>query len=285
MVKPLISDNPQIGRTLFSRLYTADLLSSPSAGDFVEKGKDEASKPSVLVVEDNPDMQAYIASVLKERFTVRTASSGEQALKILDNEAVDVIVSDVMMRGMDGHELLAAMRTRHEDSPIPLIFLTARHSQEEKVESLKEGAIRYITKPFVPAELVAGIDAILLHDREMAHSQVERIRKDMELILRRIDRKVQRDPSLRDSKAEALDAFFQTQELSSREREVVRCIIAGMGDKEIAAELGISFRTVANHNRTIYRKTKVATRLELMSKVLTHAADTVDFSGGQDTLG
>ncbi len=285
LVKPLIRDNTQTGRTLFSRLYTADLLLGPHAGDSEEKGKNEESKPRVLVVEDNQDMQAYIASVLEERFIVLAASSGEEALRILDSEAVDVIVSDVMMQGMDGHELLAAMRARHEGLPIPLIFLTARHSQEEKLESLKEGAIRYITKPFVPAELVAGIDAILLHDRELAHSQVERIRKDMELILRRIDRKVQRDPSLHDSRAEALDAFFQTQKLSSREQEVVRRIIAGMSDKEIAAELGISSRTVANHNRTIYRKTKVATRFELMSKVLTLTADTVDFSDGQDTLG
>jgi DNA-binding NarL/FixJ family response regulator len=176
------------------------------------------------------------------------------------------------------------MRATRGDFPIPLIFLTARHSCEEKVESLKEGAIRYITKPFVPAELVAGIDAILLHDRELAHSQVERIRKDMEMILHRIDRQANRDSQRYDSKAVATDEFLRAQTLSAREQEVVRRIIAGMSDKEIAASLGISPRTVANHNRTIYRKTGVGTRFELISKVLTHAADTVDFSGGQDTL-
>ncbi|NLX45285.1 MAG: helix-turn-helix transcriptional regulator, partial [Treponema sp.] len=86
-------------------------------------------------------------------------------------------------------------------------------------------------------------------------------------------------------KATATDAFLRTQSLSAREQEVVRCIIAGMSDKEIAVNLGISSRTVANHNRTIYRKTGVGTRFELISKVLTYAAGTVDFSGGQDTLG
>lgn len=88
-----------------------------------------------------------------------------------------------------------------------------------------------------------------------------------------------------DPKATATDAFLRTQSLSAREQEVVRCIIAGMSDKEIAVNLGISSRTVANHNRTIYRKTGVGTRFELISKVLTYTAGTVDFSGGQDTLG
>lgn len=286
LVESLASDNPrqaQLG--LLSQLYTADLLPATEVGDFTKMLGSEEPKPRILVVEDNQDMQAYIASVLAERFSVLTASSGEDALKMLDTEAVDVIVSDVMMQGMDGHEFLAKMRARRGDYPIPLIFLTARHSQAEKIESLKEGAIRYITKPFAPAELIAGIDAILLHDRELAHSQVVRIRKDMEILLQRIDKQTQRDSPYHDPKAAATEAFLRALALSAREQEVVRCIIAGMSDKEIAAKLGISSRTVANHNRTIYRKTNVGTRFELISKVLTHTASAVDFSSRQDTLG
>ncbi len=268
LVKSLASDNPKRAELgLFSQLYTADLISGAGAGDSSEMVTSEEPKPRILVIEDNQDMQAYIASVLAGRFSVLTASSGEDALKMLETEAVDVIVSDVMMRGMDGHKFLATMRARHEDFPIPLIFLTARHSQEEKVESLKEGAIRYITKPFAPAELIAGIDAILLHDRELAHSQVERIRKDMELILQKVDRQAQRDSLYSNPRVDATDAFLRTHALSPREQEVVRCIIAGKSDKEIAAKLGISSRTVANHNRTIYRKTGVGTRFELISKI------------------
>lgn len=286
LVGRLAADSPpRAERKLFSQLYTVDLLPGIAAGDSEAEGPAKEQKPRVLVVEDNRDMRAYIASVLEERFMVLGASSGEEALALLKTEAVDVIVSDVMMQGMDGHEFLARMRSECGAFPIPLIFLTARHSQEEKVESLKKGAIRYITKPFVPAELVAGIDAILLHDRELAHSQVERIRKEVELILQRVDRQAQRDSQHHDPKATATDAFLRTQSLSAREQEVVRCIIAGMSDKEIAVNLGISSRTVANHNRTIYRKTGVGTRFELISKVLTYTAGTVDFSGGQDTLG
>ena len=286
LVKTLTAEKPPTSdRKIFSQLYTADLSPGFSGADSDKSSHAQEQKPRVLVVEDNQDMQGYIASVLTERFAVLTASSGKDALALLGTDTVDVIVSDVMMHGMDGHEFLAAMRKGRGNFPIPLIFLTARHSRQEKIESLKEGAIRYITKPFVSEELVAGIDAILLHDRELAHSQVERIRKDVELILQKIDRKPQGDYLRPDASSAALDAFFKAQVLSEREQEVVRCIITGMSDKEIGASLNISPRTVANHNRTIYRKTGVSTRFELISNVLTRAADTVDFSGGQDTLG
>ena len=89
-------------------------------------GRFSVGAPRVLVVEDNRDMRAYIASVLEERFMVLGASSGEEALALLKTEAVDVIVSDVMMQGMDGHEFLARMRSECGAFPIPLIFLTAR---------------------------------------------------------------------------------------------------------------------------------------------------------------
>jgi signal transduction histidine kinase/DNA-binding NarL/FixJ family response regulator len=264
-----------------SRLYTAELLAPGdrhpahhlSGGSAAGAGAASAErKPRVLVVEDNDDMRAFIASVLDGRFDVLTASSGEEALATLEAGGADVIVSDVMMKGMDGHEFLSRLRARlqarHGEAPIPLIFLTARHSREEKIESLREGAIRYITKPFVPDELVAVIETILHHDRELAHSQVERIRKDMEHVLDRIDSQAQQPPRHPGPGEEALDAFFRNRDLSLRERDVVRCIISGMSDKEIASSLGISPRTVANHNRTIFRKTGVATKLELISKVL-----------------
>ncbi|MDX9784703.1 MAG: response regulator, partial [Spirochaetia bacterium] len=144
LVKTLASGTPEKpDRKIFSQLYTADLNTGLS-GDESEKAEHVLDqKPRVLIVEDNQDMRTYIASVLAERFTVLSASSGEAALALLESESVDVIVSDVMMQGMDGHELLARMRATRGDFPIPLIFLTARHSCEEKVESLKEGAIRY----------------------------------------------------------------------------------------------------------------------------------------------
>jgi len=225
-------------------------------------------------------MRSYIASVLSERFYTVPARSGEEALKIMNSTAVDVVVSDIMMPGMNGHEFLAQERRLHKDSPIPFIFLTARNSPVEKVESLQRGAIRYLTKPFVPSELIEGIVSILRHDKELAHSQVERIRKDMEHILRRIDRQDPWDTPVHDMSALALDAFVQDKALSAREQEVVRLIISGMSDKEIAGKMNISPRTVANHNRTIYRKAGVGNRVELIARVLSRATDLADFSNG-----
>lgn len=268
----------------FNQIYTAELLPHETSYGSSSHDKLQKEKPCILLVEDNYDMQTYISSVLSEHFSVISASSGEEALAILDVDPVDVIVSDIMMKSMDGHAFLAEVRKRHRGFPLPLIFLTARHSQDEKIESLREGAIRYITKPFVPSELIEGIHTILHHDRELAHSQVERIRKDMELILNRVDHQPQSDTHHRDLQAEALAVFFQTHELSAREQEVVRCIISGMSDKEIAASLEISPRTVANHNRAIYRKIGTATRFELISKVLSQPSDSTDVFHKQDIV-
>jgi signal transduction histidine kinase/DNA-binding response OmpR family regulator len=110
--------------------------------------------PSVLVVEDNDDMLRFIEQLLSGEYQVYTASNGEEALEILKHEeTIDLIISDVMMPVMDGHEFVKRIMPDERFDGVPVIFLTARGDDFSKHEALKLGAVDYVTKPFNSNEL------------------------------------------------------------------------------------------------------------------------------------
>lgn len=112
----------------------------------------------VLVVDDEPRMRDLITLHLKGEFHVESASSGEEALKILAERPFDVVILDVLMPGKDGWEVCQEIR-RTFDTPV--IMLTALSGVEEKLEAFASGADDYVTKPFDARELVARIKALL----------------------------------------------------------------------------------------------------------------------------
>jgi signal transduction histidine kinase/DNA-binding response OmpR family regulator/ligand-binding sensor domain-containing protein len=107
----------------------------------------ETSK-TLLLVEDNTDLLSYMGHVLEKEYTVCQSTDGSQALDILKTTHVDIIVSDVMMEGMDGMELCRRVKTDITISHIPLILLTARALDADQLKGLQLGADDYITKPF-----------------------------------------------------------------------------------------------------------------------------------------
>ncbi len=116
-------------------------------------------KTLILAVDDEPPILRLIAATLRANdFAVVPVSSGPEALTHLAAEQPDLVLLDVMMPGMDGHETLRQIRTQ---SAVPVIMLTARSSDQEKVLALLSGADDYVTKPFHPDELVARITAVL----------------------------------------------------------------------------------------------------------------------------
>lgn len=121
--------------------------------------------PMILVVEDNPDMMAFIVRQLSVDYTVLTAVNGAEALQVLDNNMVNLIVSDVMMLVMDGFELCKTVKSNVDYSHIPIILLTAKTSVQDKIEGMELGADSYIEKPFSPEYLLAVI-ANLISNRE-----------------------------------------------------------------------------------------------------------------------
>ena len=122
--------------------------------------------PLLLLVDDNEEILEFLERILNYKYTILKAADGVEAIKILGHEAVQLIISDVMMPVMDGFELCRIIKSTVEHSHIPVILLTAKNTIQSKIEGLELGADAYIEKPFSKEHLLAQI-ASLLNNREM----------------------------------------------------------------------------------------------------------------------
>ncbi|MEO6720962.1 MAG: response regulator [Ferruginibacter sp.] len=147
-------------------------------------------KPLVLLIDDNEEILEFIDSELNEKYAVIKARDGNEALTILKQEVIHLVVSDIMMPGMDGFELCKKIKTNFEYSHIPVILLTAKNSLQSKIEGLEIGADAYIEKPFSPEYLRVQIANLLLnrakikeyfvstplvHIKSMAHTKMDEL--------------------------------------------------------------------------------------------------------------
>ena len=120
----------------------------PSRDNAAESSAAGSGMPVVMIVDDNRDFLSYMVSELSGHFNVVPASGGESCLEKLHKVQPDVLVSDVMMPGMDGFELTRRVKNDIETSHIPVILLTARTSDDIRLEGYETGADAYLTKPF-----------------------------------------------------------------------------------------------------------------------------------------
>ncbi len=117
--------------------------------------------PIVLVVEDNADISRYIGSELKKSYTLRYACNGKEGAALTREIMPDLVISDIMMPEMDGLEMCRELKSSEITNHIPLIFITARSSQEDKVKGIQAGGDAYLTKPFSSDELNALVESLL----------------------------------------------------------------------------------------------------------------------------
>lgn len=129
-------------------------------------------KPGVLIVEDNVDMLDFIVRQLLGDCQIFTAVNGVEGLKVLEQESVNLVVSDVMMPEMDGLELCEKIKSDLNHSHIPVILLTAKTSVQSKIEGLRTGADAYLEKPFSVEHLKASIDSLLSNREKMRQAFV-----------------------------------------------------------------------------------------------------------------
>ncbi len=116
----------------------------------------------VLVVEDEPDIAALVAYQLAHAgYQVRTANDGREALAVVASDPPDLILLDLMLPGTSGTDVLRVLRSRKETAQTPVIVLTARGGEDDRVEGFELGADDYIAKPFSPKELVLRVKAVL----------------------------------------------------------------------------------------------------------------------------
>ena len=125
----------------------------------------QKDKSTILVVEDNPELQDYIRIILSNTYQVQTVDHGQAALDLLtsnDHEiVVDLILSDLMMPVMDGYQLLQHLKNNDTTRQIPVIMLTARAEAKDKLKALRIGVDDYLTKPFEDDELIVRIENLL----------------------------------------------------------------------------------------------------------------------------
>jgi len=115
------------------------------------------SRENILIVDDDKDIRNMIKIYLKnENYNVFTALDGEKAINIVDNNKIDLIILDIMMPKINGTKACMKIREKHK---MPIIFLTAKTEDQDKITGLSAGGDDYITKPFNPLELVARVKA------------------------------------------------------------------------------------------------------------------------------
>ena len=150
----------------------------------VQNEPDEPLKPvdlgkcQLLIVEDNYDMQRYLKQVLKDFEGIALANNGKVGLEKLKNDALpDIIISDMMMPEMDGLEFLKRVRQQTATRNIPLLMLTARSAEEDKMEAFSLGVDDYLLKPFSVEELKARLKNLLRNAEYRKEAKPLRLRK------------------------------------------------------------------------------------------------------------
>ena len=128
--------------------------------------RDAQEKDIVLVVEDNTDVAEYIGSVLSDKYEVQYATNGAEGIERANKLMPDLIVTDVMMPDVDGLELCRRIRASEMTNHIPLVIITARVTDEDRMQGIKAGADAYLYKPFLADELLLRIEK-LLESRQM----------------------------------------------------------------------------------------------------------------------
>jgi FixJ family two-component response regulator len=190
--------------------------------------------PMVYVVDDDPDLLRALERLLQSAaIDVTTFGSGQTFLDQHDRNAPGCLVLDLAMPGLGGLDLQRALEG--QGSPLPIIFLTGRGDIAKSVEAMKHGAADFLTKPVDDQALLAAIHEALAKNRTRRQLSAER---------------------------EHASRCLAT--LTERERQVLERVVAGMLNKQVAAELGTTEKTIKFHRGNLMRKMGVRTVADLV---------------------
>jgi DNA-binding NarL/FixJ family response regulator len=195
----------------------------------------------LLVVDDDASVLLAVSDTLRaEGYEVVTARRGAEAMVRVAEAVPDLIITDIRMPGMDGYALVRNLRSSPRTRLVPIIFLSAKDETADRIAGFRTGVDAYVTKPFETDELVAIVKSIL--DRvQRTHSDLARMfgehESDIELI--------------------------RDEDLTEAEWRVAEAVARGLSNKEIAAELKLSLRTIEGHISRILDKKNLSNRVEL----------------------
>jgi signal transduction histidine kinase len=149
----------------------------------VERDPDEGARPyTVVVVEDSPQITQFIHMTLRRQFRVLIAPDGLKGLEVVERERPDLVVTDLMMPGLDGLAMTRRLREDPRTRHIPIIMLTARGELDDRVRGLETGVSLYLTKPFSPRELLTGARRLVQAKEEAAELVLTQRMDSLELV-------------------------------------------------------------------------------------------------------
>lgn len=193
----------------------------------------------LLVVDDDPSLLLAVSETLRaENYDVVTARRGAEAMVRVAEALPDLIISDIRMPGMDGYALVRNLRASPRTRLIPVVFLTAKDETADRIAGFRSGVDAYITKPFETDELVAVVKSIL--------ERVQRTHSDLARMF-----------------GEGEEELVRDEDLTDAEWRVAEAVARGLSNKEIAAELKLSLRTIEGHISRILDKKNLSNRVEL----------------------
>jgi two-component system phosphate regulon response regulator PhoB len=206
----------------------------------------------ILVVDDEPDISALVAFHLaRASYLVRTASDGMEALRAVEVQPPDLILLDLMLPGVPGLDVLKELKRRPETSSVPVILLTARREETDRIQGLELGADDYVSKPFSPQELVLRVRAVLRRSTSASTASGVRAR-----VLRH-------GPFLVDADAVRAEVDGRSLDLTPTEFKLLEVLIERRGRVQSRRKLlemvwevtaDISTRTVDMHVRRLRTK-------------------------------
>jgi DNA-binding response OmpR family regulator len=228
----------------------------------------------ILLVDDDKTLQTVLTRYLEKRgYSVQVVNSGVQGLKLFATDPPDLVVSDIMMPGMDGLEFCRRLRATRPGQLVPFIFLTAKKDLEDRIQGHHIGADDYITKPFEPLELLAKIESQLERSRRIHSEMIRLIQKLPEdsimentTITESGNTAVQTQPTVQVKEPEPVEEL----PLTPAEARVFWEVIQGLTNKQISQRLFISPRTVQTHLSNILTKLNLENRSQLVRYAYEH---------------
>jgi len=221
----------------------------------------DAEKSNIFIVDDNKEMLIFLQEYLKDKYNVFLAENGKKALQEINNiPTPDLIISDIMMDEINGHQFFIEISKFDKYRSIPFIFLTAKSSYEDKLRGLTEGAVDYIYKPFMIEELIAKINSIIKNKKIQNETNLKVLEKN---ILSAFD-EIDNNENFYNPDDKCYEKICSEYDITNRELEIINLLINGLYNKDISKKLDISIRTVEFHIHNIYKKLNVQSRIELI---------------------
>ncbi len=219
----------------------------------------------LLLVEDDRELSWMLSAALEPEFQVTSVNSGEAAIEAVGRERFDLVISDIIMPGIDGISLLTRVRADSENRHIPCIFLSAKSDPKTEAAGFDAGAVAYLVKP-VPVPLLRRRIRTLINHTDAV---TDRVAGDITAFLRsRQTRPVTAAETATVRGGDRLERIAQEYGLTARQTAVLQLLLKGYTSGEIGALLEISTRTVDNHVQVILQKVGVSRRSQLRYDLL-----------------